>query len=367
MNINIEKLSTFIKDVHGSDRKRLFQYGVVQLPSQLNRTEEIQKAKDTGHHAGMAFTFSKPENSGKANKYDWANSAIVVAYNYMETSSYETVTKPGYSRIAAFSTEDHYEPLRKELNLIVNALNEQGHQCKSFADESFHYDRLFFAEAGLGWQGKSTMMLSPGVGPWQLIGTIYTSKEFKPSEKTHQNCGDCNYCQVSCPTGALNEDYVLNANLCIAYWLQSPNIIPRDMRVLIGNRLYGCDECLVSCPPGQREVRFNTGRNNVNTIKFLEKNDEDILKQYNRFYIPKMDVSYLKRNALIALANNPSKDAANLFSKYLTNSNSELVMYSIWSMWRISRVDLIKDLSHKVDTNDKIVQKEIEWALGMPS
>ena len=70
---------------------------------------------------------------------------------------------------------------------------------------------------------------------------------------------------------------------------------------------------------------------------------------------------------MIALANNPSKAATNLFSKYLTNSNSELAMYSIWSMWRISRVDLIKDLSHKVDTNDKIVQKEIEWALGMPS
>ena len=367
MNINIEELPTFIKDVHGTDTERPFQYGVVQLPSQINKTVEIQMAKNKGHHAEMAFTFSKPENSGKANKYDWAKSAIVVAYNYMQKSSYETVTKPGYSRIAVFSTEDHYEPLRKEIKLITSSLNDKGHQFKSFVDESFHYDRLFFAEAGLGWQGKSTMMLSPGIGPWQLIGTIYTSKEFVMSEETNQNCGDCNYCQISCPTGALNEDYILNANLCIAYWLQSPDIIPRDMRILIGNRFYGCDECLVSCPPGQREVNFNTVRNNVNIINFLKKNDVDILKQYNRFYIPKMDASFLKRNALISLANNPSKDAQNVFLEYLTSSNSELVMYSIWSLWRISRVDLIKDLSHKVNTNDKIVQKEIEWALSMPS
>jgi len=367
MNINIEELPTFIKNVHGTDTKRPFQYGVVQLPSQINRTDAIQMAKNKGHHAEMAFTFSKPENAGKANKYDWANSAIVVAYNYMQNSSYETVTKPGYSRIAAFSTEDHYEPLRKEINLITSFLYDKGHQFKSFVDESFHYDRLFFAEAGLGWQGKSTMMLSPGIGPWQLIGTIYTSKKFVMSEETNQNCGDCNYCQVSCPTGALNEDYILNANLCIAYWLQSPNIIPRDMRVLIGNRLYGCDECLVSCPPGQREVNFNTVSNNVNIINFLQKNEEEILKQYNRFYIPKMDASFLKRNALISLANNPSNDAQNIFLQYLTHSNSELVMYSIWSLWRISRVDLIKDLSHKINTNDKIVQKEIEWALGTPS
>ena len=367
MDINKEQLDIFINKIHNFKLDSSFQYGVVELPIDLDRTKQIQEMKDTGKHAGMTFTFSKPEYAGSSNKYEWANSAIVVAYNYMETSSYDTISKPGYSRVAVFSSEDHYAPLRKEIEFIIEALKKNKHQSKSFVDSSFHYDRLFFEEAGLGWQGKSTMMLSPGIGPWQLIGTIYTSKKFIASSKSKQSCGDCNYCKIACPTGALNEDYVLDANLCIAYWLQSPKIIPRDFRIAIGDRLYGCDECLISCPPGQREIIFKSQDRNIDTVEFLLKSDQEILKEYERFYIPKLDASYLRRNALIALANNPFYGAETTFVKYIANPNPELVMYSIWCLWRISRVDLLNDYSHKIIANNKIVQDEIDWALKMPS
>ena len=367
MEINKEQLETFISKIHGYKLESSFQYGVVELPSDLDRTEQIQETKDKGRNAGMTFTFSKPEYSGISNKFEWANSAIAIAYNYMKTSSYETISKPGHARVAAFSSEDHYEPLRKEIDLIIETLTKNNHQAKSFVDSSFHYDRLFFEEAGLGWQGKSTMMLSPGIGPWQLLGTIYTSKKFVASNKTKQSCGECNYCQIACPTGALNEDYILDANLCIAYWLQSPKIIPRDFRIAIGDRFYGCDECLISCPPGQREVRFKSQDRNINSVELLRKNDDEILKEYERFYIPKLNASYLRRNALIALANNPTHNAQTTILKYLSNPNPELAMYSVWCLWRISRLDLLNVYSHKINENNKIVQDEIDWALKMPS
>ncbi len=367
MEINKEQIDTFIRNIHGSELDSSFQYGVVELPNELDRVKQIQETIDKGRHAGMTFTFSKPEYSGASNKFEWANSAIVVAYNYMKKSSYQTISEPGNSRIAVFSTKDHYEPLRKEIDLIIESLIKNNYQAKSFVDSSFHYDRLFFEEAGLGWQGKSTMMLSPGVGPWQLLGTIFTSKEFIASNKTKQSCGDCNYCKIACPTGALNEDYILDANLCIAYWLQSPKIIPRDFRIAIGDRFYGCDECLISCPPGQREVRLKSQDGNINIVDFLQKKDEEILKDFERFYIPKLNASYLRRNALIALSNNPIYGAETTFVKYLSNSNPELAMYAVWCLWRISRLDVLYEYSHKIIGKNKIVQDEIDWALKMPS
>ena len=367
MKNNREEIETFVNRVHKNKRISSFNYGVVELPVDLDRSFEIQKRKDENKHVDMGFTFTNPEISGKANKFDWANSAIVVAYNYMQNNSYEITTKPGYSRVASFAKKDYYEPLRTEINLIMDSLNEQGHRTKSFVDDSSHYDRLFFIYAGLGWQGKSTMMLSPGVGPWQLIGTIYTSKNFIQTKKTNQTCGECNYCQISCPTGALGEDYVLDANLCIAYWLQSPKIIPRDMRTSIGNRFYGCDECLVSCPPGQREVQLKAKENGVNTSRILNNKDEELLAEYRRFYIPKMDPMYIRRNAIIALANNPDDSAVSIFKKYLSNENPELVMYTIWGLWRISRVDVIQEYYKKRKVESNIVQEEIDWAIKMPS
>mgnify|MGYP001201571026 FL=1 len=367
MKNNRVELDTFIKSVCGNRSISPFHYGAVELPVDLDKSVEIQKRKDEKKNVDMAFTFTNPEISGNANKFDWANTAIVVAYNYMQNDSYETTTKPGYSRIASFAKRDYYEPLRTEINLIMDSLNKEGHRTESFVDDSSHYDRLFFVYAGLGWQGKSTMMLSPGIGPWQLIGTIYTAKKIIQTKKSNQACGECNYCQISCPTGALNQDYVLDANLCIAYWLQSSKIIPRDMRVAIGNRLYGCDECLVSCPPGQREVQFKAKEDGVKISRILNNKDEELLAEYKRFYIPKMDSVYIRRNALISLANNPDDSAVTIFTNYLSHHNPELVIYAIWGLWRISRVDIIQEYYKKRKVKSNIVQEEIDWAIKMPS
>ncbi len=367
MNKLTDEISALITYVHDGLVDKKFQYGVVELPNDIRKVEEIKAQKSSGKNAEMAFTYINPEISGEPNKFDWAKSAIVVAFNYMGDVSYQLSSEPGLSRIASFSVKDYYQPLQKEVEKIMMELRSLGYKAESFVDNSYHYDRLFFTSAGLGWQGKSTMMLSPGIGPWQLLGTIYTSKKLRGNTETSQTCGDCNFCQISCPTGALDTDYILDANLCISYWLQSPKIIPRDMRIFVGNRFYGCDECLTSCPPGQNEIKNGSTHNSIDIISVLKKTDQELLDEFKRFYIPNMDPSHLRRNGLISLANNPSTDATSVFKKYLYNDNPELVMYSIWCLWRVSRVDLLLELSKNLDTGDKIIREEIDWVLSMPS
>ena len=124
---------------------------------------------------------------------------------------------------------------------------------------------------------------------------------------------------------------------------------------------------MTSCPPGQNEIKNGSTPNSIDIISVLKKTDQELLDEFKRFYIPNMDPSHLRRNGLISLANNPSTDAASVFKKYLYNKNPELVMYSIWCLWRVSRVDLLLELSKSLDTSDKIIREEIDWVLSMPS
>ena len=318
-----------------------FSLSVVNLPSNLDKSIQIEKAKQENRHANMKFTFSDPNYSGLGDKFEWADSCIVISYSYIKENNFNFGYSPGEGSIAKFAKEDYYIPLKNFIDLIKEHFHKKNLRAEEFIDSPKHYDRLFFEKAGLGWQGKSTMMLSPGIGPWQLIGNIYVEKRFETGNEKDYSCGNCNLCQISCPTGALDDEYVLDSNKCISYWLQSPDIIPHDMREKIGNRFYGCDECLISCPVGQDRKINIVNNSSVDLIKILNTESEELVDKYNWFYIPKRDGNFLKRNAIIALANNPSKNSRKTFID-LINSESDLIrFYCIWALWRIGEFDLV--------------------------
>ena len=314
---------------------------VISLPSLINKSLLINEAKSENRHANMKFTFSNPEYSGLGDKFEWAKSCIVITYNYSPESSDNHSFKPGDGAIALFASKNHYKPLENFINDLTELFKYEGVKTHQFIDSPQHYDRIFFNSSGLGWQGKSTMMLSPGIGPWQLIGNLYTEEKFEDTEKKSFSCGTCNLCQISCPTGALDDEYILDSNKCISYWLQSPDIIPHDMRTNIGNKFYGCDECLTSCPPGQTKNFNKIKKNSVNLKKILSMSNKDLVDKYSWFYVPKRNGDFLKRNALIALANNPDETAVDIIYGLL-NSDSEIIrFYSIWAIWKLTKFNEI--------------------------
>ncbi len=333
---------------------------VVDLPSEVDKSFEIEKVKQEKRHANMKFTFSNPNYSGLGDKFDWALSCIVISYSYLLNNQSNISYSPGEGSIASFAKEDYYLPLKNFIDEIKFHFESKNLKTTEFIDSPQHYDRLFFENSGLGWQGKSTMMLSPGIGPWQLIGNIYVEKKFSKENQNTYSCGSCNLCQISCPTGALDESYKLDSNKCISYWLQSPEIIPHDMRSKIGNRFYGCDECLLSCPPGQNK-NINIRKNeSVNLIEILNTDSESLVEKFNWFYIPKRNGDYLKRNALIALANNPVEKSKEIFLKML-NSDSEMIrLYSIWALWKIDEFESISEYFLIENENSNLVLDEYQ-------
>ena len=339
-----------------------FKLGVTSLPSNINFEKKISEIKDKQLHANMKFTFSNPEYSGLGDKFDWAKSAILITYNYKNKTQPSMLTSPGYGQIARFAEEDYYLPLKNKITEIEQVFEKLNIKFKSFIDNPNHYDRTFFVSSGLGWQGKSTMMLTPGSGPWQLLATIYVDHAFEESKNTNYSCGECNLCQISCPTGALSSEYKLDSNKCISYWLQSPELIPYEMRDAIGNKFYGCDDCLTSCPPGQENkiiVTFNE-KQQVNLQEIIKSDDKDLLKKYYWFYIPKRNTEFLKRNAIIALGNNPDNYTSEFFKNIYSKLSTHLKIYVIWALFKSKNIDLCKQLIKTFDSDNQSILEEYE-------
>jgi epoxyqueuosine reductase len=339
-----------------------FKLGVTSLPSNINFEKKISEIKDKQLHANMKFTFSKPEYSGLADKFSWAKSALLLTYNYKNKTQPSMLVSPGYGQIARFAEEDYYLPLKNKILEIEKVFENLDVKFQSFIDSPSHYDRTFFVSSGLGWQGKSTMMLTPGSGPWQLLSTIYVDFNFKENKNSEFSCGECNLCQISCPTGALDTDYKLDSNKCISYWLQSPEIIPYEIRDAIGNKFYGCDDCLTSCPPGQENkiiVTFNKNQR-VNLQEIIESDDERLLEKYYWFYIPKRNAEFLKRNAIIALGNNPDNSTSEFFRNVYSKFSTHLKIYILWALVKNNNFELCEQLIKLYDSGNPNILEEYE-------
>src|SRR6202521_3506775 len=157
-------------------------------------------------------------------------------------------------RVAAYALgRDYHEVLLERMQPLLTMLRDQGHVAKTYVDHGWMLDRAAAARAGLGWLGKNTNLLIPGVGSSVLLAEIVTSAELEPDQPLKKTCGGCDACMRVCPTGALIEPGVLDNRRCISFWtIEHRGVIPLDIRPLIGDWIFGCDLCQEICPVNAR-------------------------------------------------------------------------------------------------------------------
>ncbi len=157
-------------------------------------------------------------------------------------------------RVARYARgRDYHRLFESKLRRMARAIREElGGEARATVDYGPLLERPLAARAGLGWLGKSTMLLAPGFGPWVLLGAIATTLELAPDDPLRKTCGTCTRCIVACPTDAIAPDGgVLDSRLCISYHtIESREPIPRELRSKFGDWIFGCDDCLDSCPVG---------------------------------------------------------------------------------------------------------------------
>ncbi|HVZ51607.1 MAG TPA: tRNA epoxyqueuosine(34) reductase QueG, partial [Pseudolabrys sp.] len=146
--------------------------------------------------------------------------------------------------------DDYHDLIKKRLKEIARWLvATAGGDVKVFVDTAAVMEKPLAASAGLGWQGKHTNLVSRQFGSWLFLGAIFTTLELPADESVADSCGSCRACLDVCPTAAFPEPYRLDARRCISYLtIEHKGPIPRELRPLMGNRIYGCDDCLAVCP-----------------------------------------------------------------------------------------------------------------------
>ena len=189
-----------------------------------------------------------------------ARSIIVLARNYWQG---EAQPPRGAGRIARYAWgDDYHDVMMTKLEKLSALLSELGGTQKCYVDTGPVLERDHAASAGVGWHGKSTMLIDATLGTWFFLGEILTTLELAPDPPQADRCGSCTRCITACPTGAITHPHRLDARRCISYLtIELKGSIPLELRPLIGDRIYGCDDCLDACPWNRfaavsREARF---------------------------------------------------------------------------------------------------------------
>lgn len=315
-------------------------FGVCDVAPFEDVAVEMTRRVADGSSADLQFTYRDPSVATDVRRtFPWAQRLVVLASAYVPEAGSPGPAAPGSGRIARFATRDHYLALRHALDEVVGTLTSAGHRAESLSDDNRLVDRAAAVRAGVGWWGKSTLVLAPGHGPWMLLGSVVTDAVLDVSPPMRRDCGTCDACLPACPTGAIVAPGVLDARRCLARWAQAPGVIPAGMREPMGDRIYGCDDCLTACPPGLRAlstVQEEAGR--VDLVELLGTPDRVLLERYGHFYLPGRSPMILRRNAIVALGNSVGRGgdgaatACIVLGGYLGHQHWSLRLHAAWSL-----------------------------------
>jgi epoxyqueuosine reductase len=292
----------------------------------------LRTHRATGLSGPLHFTYDEPEVATDVTRtWPWASSIVVFAHGYLGGSDEPASTGPVVGR---FATRDQYKPVRRIADAVAHELRAVGAQAETLIDDNRLVDRAAAARAGVGWIGRSTMVLTPGHGPWLLIGSVITDADLERTTPMKRGCGTCVACIPACPTGAITPDG-LDARLCISTWLQAPGAIPHWVRPLIERRIYGCDDCLTSCPPGFPAMdRVEIVSRPSSFADLLSLADDELLERFGWFYVPHRDARFLRRNLLVAAGNSEEADAVAPILDHFTHRSSLVRGHAYWALAR---------------------------------
>jgi epoxyqueuosine reductase len=204
-----------------------------------------------GRHGDMDWLAREGRGHPQALWPD-AKSAIMIGQSYApEDDSLALLEDTSRGLVSAYAARrDYHDVVKGKLKNLANWLaRESGQEVKVFVDTAPLMEKPLAARAGLGWQGKHTNLVSREHGSWLFLGAILSAAEFEADAPEQDHCGSCNACQDICPTNAFPAPYQLDARRCLAYLsIESKTQIPREFRKAMGNRVFGCDDCLAVCP-----------------------------------------------------------------------------------------------------------------------
>ena len=307
-----------------------------------------------------------------------AKSVIALGFNYgPDENPLALLAQRTRGAISVYAKgEDYHELIKSKLKRIGQWLvREAGGEIKVFVDTAPVLEKPLAAAAGLGWQGKHTNLVSREFGSWLFLGSIFTTLALPPDAAETDHCGNCRACLDICPTAAFPAPYKLDARRCISYLtIEHKGPIPRELRAQIGNRIYGCDDCLAVCPWNKfaqigHEARLAARAENraPELAELARLEDADFRARFSKSPIKRTGRERFVRNVLIAIGNSGDPALAAAAREQLDDASPLVRGAAVWALARLSDPAAFAEIAaaRRLREKDNSVAEEWDAALGL--
>jgi epoxyqueuosine reductase len=317
-------------------------------PDLAQYKDEFNEWLNNKYHAGMDYLANHGDMRFYPEQLHPGTRRVISLRMHYLPQSVETVERlktKDKAYIARYALgRDYHKLIRKRLTQLAKRIEQQvgDHGYRAFVDSAPILERQIAEQAGMGWIGKNTLLLTPKAGSWFLLGEIFTNLPLpvdKPSETRH--CGSCTACLTQCPTDAFVEPWVLDAGKCISYLtIEHKGPIPEELRSKMGNRIFGCDDCQLVCPWTKfakytEEEDFQPRHNldSADLVELFEWDEETFLKNTEGSPIRRTGFENWRRNIAVALGNAPTNPATVQTLENALSHSSELVKeHIVWAL-----------------------------------
>ncbi|KCZ85382.1 putative iron-sulfur cluster binding protein [Hyphomonas adhaerens MHS-3] len=349
--------------------------GIARADEAWAASERLEAFVAAGHHGTMEWMETTLERRRTpVSMWVGAKSAVTVALNYgPDHDPMETLKQREAGNISVYARgKDYHDTLKSRLKQFAREfVAKTGAEVKVFVDTAPLMEKPLAAKAGLGWQGKHTNLVSRELGSWFFLGVMLTDAELPPDTPETDHCGSCRNCLDICPTRAFPAPYQLDARRCISYLtIEHKGPIPEEFRTAMGNRIYGCDDCLAVCPwnkfaSAAREAAFHARAElKLPGLDELAALDDAAFREvFSGSPIKRIGRDRFVRNVCIAIGNSDAPRFVPLLEG-LTRDTSALVRgAAAWALLQLDaeRFSLARSQNASGETDPDVLR---EWNRG---
>jgi epoxyqueuosine reductase len=342
------KLTTYVKSLAhelGFDICRITTPGSIP-----HAAADLANFIDQGFHGTMDWLpETRERRSDPRTLWPGVRSIIMLGMNYgPETDPRDNISRRSIGNISVYArNRDYHDVIKGKLKEIgTRFAARSGAEIKVFVDTAPVMEKPLAASAGLGWQGKHTNLLNREFGSWLFLGSIFTAADLVPDEPEADHCGSCRACLDACPTSAFPAPYRIDARRCISYLtIEHRGPIDPELRPLIGNRIYGCDDCLAACPWNKfasagREMKLAARPDLVAPLlgELLRLDDAAFRTLFSGSPVKRIGRNRFVRNCLIAAGNSGDPSLAVYCRALLSDTSPDVRGMAVWALSRLANM-----------------------------
>ncbi len=347
-------------------------FGITAAGARPELRGRLEAALAEGWHGDMEWLAETAERrSSPTALWDDARSVIMLGVNYgPDSDPLATLAQRDRGTISVYArNRDYHEIIKGRLKELASLIRRTGAKAKVFVDTAPVMEKPLAEAAGIGWQGKHTVLVSREFGSWLFLGAIFTDAELPPDAPHPQSCGSCRRCLDICPTDAFPAPFRLDARRCLAYLnIEHAGPIPLEFRAPMGNRIYGCDDCLAVCPwnkfaSASREAKLQA-RDDLNGPALADLaalDDAGFRSFFSASPIKRIGHARFLRNVLIAVGNSDDAALAPLATARLGDDDPLVRGAAVWATRRLVAPDEAERLALAFLPAESDITVRSEW------